>query len=59
MGGADENWSDISNHQSAMQSHPTAYLLNPCTPCMGAEDVFVKVFIKLTATGRIRLLVFN
>lgn len=47
MGGADENWSDISNHQSAMHSHPTAYLLNPCTSCMGAEDFFVKVSTEL------------
>lgn len=27
MGGADENGSDISIHQSAMQGHPTAYHL--------------------------------
>lgn len=33
MGGADENWSDISMHQSAMQGHPTAYLLKSRLSC--------------------------
>lgn len=47
MGGADENWSDISIHQSAMQGHPTAYLLSPCTSCMWAEHFFVKVSTEL------------
>lgn len=44
MGGVDENWSDISIHQSAMQGHPTAYLLKSCLSCTNTVYMSIPLF---------------
>lgn len=45
MGSADENWSDISIHQSAMQGCPTACLLKPHLSCTNTVYMSITFYL--------------